>query len=198
MNKKLSLIALITIGVIFTSCEGPEGPQGPAGAKGDTGAQGTAGQTGAAGATGTANVIYSEWLDFPTGNHSSSTNFERVYVISAPKITQAIVDGGLVYTYVKETGGWVGTLPYSSLYTSGGTSVVGSILNFSSITVGNVVFRQKWQTPGTPATSFSTSTKPVFASQLRYIIIPGGTKARVKGLDYSNYEAVKAYYGLKD
>ena len=33
---------------------------------------------------------------------------------------------------------------------------------------------------------------------LRYILIPGGTHARMAKIDWNNYNEVKAYLGLKD
>jgi hypothetical protein len=206
MKTKLSLIAMIAVAVIFTSCEGPEGPQGPAGAKGDTGAQGTAGQTGAAGATGTANVIYSAWADIPkpttvgitpTGGEGPGT-YRKQSFIPAPKVTKDVLDNGLILVYVRSSSSStnIGQLPFSTPFSVNG-AFVGTVTIRSPFLVGQISILEHWQGTGAAPSSYTSNTNHQFG-QFRYIIIPGGTKARVKGLDYSNYEAVKAYYGLED
>jgi hypothetical protein len=197
MKTKLSLIAMIAISVIFTSCEGPEGPQGPAGAKGDTGAQG---QPGAAGATGTANVIYSGWLNLPAKYTTRSASAKQ-YDLAAASITKEVIDNAAILAYGRETPTSLITLlstAYSlSTTTNGITTITGTYESKVFLGVGQIRYAELWTFGGTVSRSWYDKEKPLF-EQIRYVIIPGGTKARVKGLDYSNYEAVKAHYGLED
>lgn len=191
--------ALMTAGVLFTGCEGPEGPQGPAGAKGDTGAtgaQGATGPQGAAGATGTANVIYTEWKTIPVVP-SSRYSDEKVYRIAEPKITKEIFDSGLVQAYVRSgASSWAYYLP--QILTPSYTGFNGNINFYFNMVQGSLYYSELWVGPAAVNTSWNQQDKPTYFSQIRYLIIPGGTKARVGSLDYSDYEAVKKHYNLPD
>lgn len=119
--RLLSLLALATV-FIGISCtkEGPEGPvgatgpQGPGGVQGPAGAQGPAGPQGPA---GTTNVTYSTWYTTVAADWAAAggppywDNFR--YIRTAPGVTQAIIDNGIVLSYMK---GWV--------YDSDGTGFV--------------------------------------------------------------------------
>lgn len=68
--------------------------------KGDpglTGPAGPAGPTGATGATGSANVIYSPWATLTFAGSGSSWSAK----ITAPQVSQDIMDKGIVKTYFK-------------------------------------------------------------------------------------------------
>lgn len=112
-----TLLSFVLIVSIF-ACEGPagevgpqgtqgdQGDQGPAGADGTDGAAGADGTDGAAGADGNANVISSAWF-----TPDAYTLIEDVYGIdyiehdlSAPEITQGIIDSGVVLVYGKLEG----------------------------------------------------------------------------------------------
>jgi hypothetical protein len=59
------------------------------------------GATGAAGATGTANVMYSNWNNLSMSFNSSDSAYEQT--IAADSLTQAVLDSGLVLSYIKYT-----------------------------------------------------------------------------------------------
>ena len=176
--RKFNLLSLLALTITFlaVSCtkEGPEGPagatgaQGPAGTTGATGAAGATGATGPAGATGaqgpagTANVIYSSWA--PLGTYADTTFTLAIGTVvsrairTAPGITQAILDQGVVLTYVQ-----VGTLVSSLPVTVTGPLVFGNVN-----VVGKIFFYFSNPTTGN-ASGASSGNSPV-----RYVIIPGG------------------------
>ncbi|MFC5411761.1 hypothetical protein ACFPMF_20735 [Larkinella bovis] len=198
MKIKLSssVLSLLTMGILFMGCKGDEGPVGPAGAKGDTGAQGVAGPKGE---PGTANVIYSEWLPLPEKAVASNPN-RKNFDIPAPKITQEILDKGLVYAYLKHSAGTVTPLPYANRYVFSDGTVSGSYLTTIIPHVGRISLNQDWMTPGTIPTNFADATSVQGGyTHLRYVVVPGGIPAgRQAAIDYSNYETVKATYHLPD
>ncbi len=59
------------------------------------------GNTGATGATGTANVLYSSWNALSMTFNSTDSAYEQN--ITADSITQAVLDSGLVLSYIKYT-----------------------------------------------------------------------------------------------
>ncbi len=130
----LPLLALI-IGV--TSCK--KGDTGPAGATGP------AGPTGATGATGTANVIYSPWA--PLAFTGSGASYSAR--ITAPGVTQDIMDKGVVKTYFK-----FGTAVYEGTYHNQSTN--SGIYQYLTVGFINLV------------ANFDASYP------WRYVIIPGG------------------------
>ena len=133
------LVAFICISLLasVTSCKkGDPGATGPAG---------PAGPTGATGAAGTANVIYSPWatVNF-TGSGSSYTA-----KITAPQVTQDIMDKGVVKTYFK-----FGSTVYEGNYHNQATN--SGIYQYLSVGFINLV------------ANFDASYP------WRYVIIPGG------------------------
>lgn len=195
MKTKLFFQILLSGCLLLMGCEGEEGPQGPKGDKGDTGApgaqgsKGDTGASGAAGATGTANVIYSDWLAIPVKPNFKGSDYKE-YGISAPKVTKEIFDNGMVYAYAR-SGGSASTfqLPYS--FRNAYTCQI-------RLAQGWVFYSEDWMAPGTVSAAWLNNDKTDYFTHLRYIIIPGGQKARVAGLDYSNYEEVKRYYNIPE
>ena len=58
-------------------------------------------KTGATGATGTANVQYSSWTNLNMTYNTADSMYEQT--ITADSITQAVLDSGLVLSYIKYT-----------------------------------------------------------------------------------------------
>ncbi len=178
---KIKMIQMAAVLVfLLLSCKGERGDPGPTGPKGDQGNVGQTGQTGPQGSTGTANVIYSEWFTsgFWLGSFGS-WYFDK----SAPQVTQAILDRGVVLAYAKLTGlnsNIVLPLPVTG-------SPGSTYWNFFINGPGSIRF----------LTDF-TST-PSNLNQFRYVIIPGGISGgRSAAVNYANYAEVKAYYNLPD
>ena len=180
-TKFLSFAIIMVMFILLDACKAEKGDVGPAGANGAngtngaigatgaTGATGSTGATGATGATGTANVIYSDWATVTfTGSGTSWSG-----KITAPKITQDILDKGVVRAYFK-----FGTEVYEGNY----TNIPISASMYYSSSIGAINMRATFN-----------------ATYLwRYVIIPGGVGARRAAVDYSDYEAVKKHYNLPD
>ena len=142
MKQNLSTL-LLCCSLVFLLSNCKKGDTGPAGA---TGPAGPTGATGASGPTGTANVIYSAWAAVTfTGSGTSWSG-----LITAPGVTQAIMDKGVVKTYFQ-----FGTAVYDGTYSNIPTGA--SIYQY--LTVGAINLRA------------------TFAANYpwRYVIIPGGT-----------------------
>ena len=180
--KKISILLATIIVAFFAglqSCskagEGTVGPAGPAGATGPAGPAGAAGAnggTGAQGQAGTANVLYSDWLDLIPNKLPS-----RETTITAPRITQNVIDNSDVRVYIRIGVNNVFPLPYSDLT---------YWLLLGKITI---------QVAGN--STINTGIK------IRYVIIPGGTsigagRKAAPEVDLNDYQAIKTYYNLKD
>jgi hypothetical protein len=209
--RPLSLLALaITFLAVSCTKEGPEGPAGASGAQGPTGGVGATGgagpvgpvgpagpigPTGPAGPPGTANVIYSSWATvtslttppfLPVGD-SSFTDFGtcKRWLRTAPSLTQAILDNGLVLSYWR-----VGTPPATVIYSNlpylfpvgAQTYYLGSLP-----TLTNGVFKIIYFTSIFGAGAGWT---PNGNAESRYVIIPGVIPGgRSTGVGGTNYTA---------
>lgn len=189
--RKLRLLSilLLAISFILISCtkEGPEGPVGPIGAQGPSGNTGTTGPAGPIGTTGpigpagptgpqgpqgptgTANVIYSAWItDASAALWADTTilfygSLIRRRNITAPGITQAILDQGIVLSYVR-SGGTVYALPFLFAFGGGTVGVAGQPA------VGRLIYILY-----NPLTGGAPPGGLLFSGlDIRYVIIPGG------------------------
>lgn len=210
--RKFKLLSLLAIAVTFLalSCtkEGPEGPagatgaQGPAGVQGPQGIPGNPGPTGPAGPIGpvgpqgppgTANVIYSPWIADPTNANWADTNMAlygtvvRRRNISAPGVTQSIIDQGVVLVFARggAIGGGNAPIQLPVTITFGGNQLqVGFIP-----VLGKLVFYIANTITGTAPTVF-------WGGDFRYVLIPGGVAggrsaekmAEINGRAYSETE----------
>ncbi len=198
LKRSTYLLLLLAASVLYVACskEGPAGPAGPEGPTGANGANGAAGPAGPQGEPGTANVIYSEWLDVifepDTFTNTQLTpprldTFGYFANIEAAKLDANILNTGEIKVYVN-----MGTadepnvvpLPYYDVYFN-----LNILVNLG---VGNIALYSN----GDVGTATDNGAK-VF--QYRYILIPGGTAARMaKSVNWNDYKAVKAYLKLKD
>ncbi|SFW87973.1 collagen-like triple helix repeat-containing protein [Chitinophaga sancti] len=183
-------LLLLAIAMFMFSCS-KDGSTGP---KGDTGATGPAGPTGPKGDAGTANVIYSDWLTvaFKADTiHTSGGGIDTIGYfadIAIPKLDAAIISSGEMKVYVNgktAASPLVSPLPYYDVYTNlniHATFSVGGVGLYSNGDVSTYVDNtgaKRWQ--------------------YRYVLIPGGTAARkATTVDLGDYNAVKAWLGLKD
>lgn len=188
--RKFRLLSLLLLALtfIFVNCtkEGPEGPvgaqgpqgppgnnggTGPAGPTGPQGPQGPVGPAGPQGPPGTANVIYSAWIADPDGTTwADSTIFITQNIrrrnITAPGVTQAIIDNGVVlaFTRVTPTTTSVYPIPHNFFHpTIAGTLTLGMLTS-----PGRIVFYMG---------NLTTGVRPPFGfwgGDFRYVIIPGG------------------------
>ncbi|WP_257668963.1 hypothetical protein [Parapedobacter tibetensis] len=183
MKTLRSILSILFLSILILSCK-KEGPTGPQGEQGVQGEQGDQGDTGPKGDSGTANVIYSEWM--PIDWNIIDGNTVKRMDIDIPQITEEFLeDGGVPLFFVKSFDtAW--PVPMSrdnySLYFL--VSEVGHELRFIAARI----------------TGLTGNINVNWVQKVRYVLIPGGMPAanlRAE-LDYHDYEAVKAHYGLKD
>ena len=188
MRKALHLLPYI-VGMALTtmifSCtkEGPAGPAGPAGPRGPQGLAGAAGTQGPAGPAGTANVIYSNWTDTVTYFLASATTTDTIVgSLLAAKLTADIVNRGEIKVYANlntAADPVIVPLPLYGGYFLGPGGFIDVVFSTGEITI--------------------ISNRNIDGLPLRYILIPGGTTARLANtVNWNDYKAVQAYLGLKD
>lgn len=193
------LFSAITLFSIGCTKEGPEGPVGAQGPQGPPGSNGANGATGATGPTGTANVIYSSWYttvtaDWVAGYQAPNNyNVELVYNRTAPGVTQAVLDNGVVLAYGKNfTIGQstltthISPLPYQEAFNGQFYGYVTSL--------GKITFTYD------PIDIIRPTTQ-IAGIAYRYIIIPGGVSggrymqgATIGGTTYSPEDLKKMTY----
>lgn len=173
--RKLRLLSfsLLAFTFITVSCtkEGPEGPvgaTGPQGPPGTTGSAGSQGPQGPQGPAGTANVIYSPWFSFAATDWADSTmtNLGTVKRANraAPGVTQAVIDQGVVLTYIAlTTTPGVGPYPLPFIIPNNPTALQVSYV----ITLGRLIYYNGFINATT-----GVALNPAYS--FRYIIIPGG------------------------
>lgn len=195
MRKLTSLsLLLLAISFIVVSCtkEGPEGPAGATGAQGPAGSTGATGSTGAQGATGpqgpvgpqgpqgpagTANVIYSAWTAITTTVATPDTavtfegNVTRAYV-AAPSLSQAVLDNGVVVSYVRLAGSPSASAEVSLPWSFGG-AIAGNIFKLGYAPLLNkVCYYLANMTTGNNGSTAVGGPIGINAA-VRYVIIPG-------------------------
>ncbi len=141
--------------------KGDTGPRGPAGPKGDTGPQGPA---------GTANVLYSTWAPLPAASTAAEVDGTWVlpYPISAPSVTNNVVNRGSVDVYLRLDGKtW--KLPYVAAVEDPILDDPYSIVDFYMAPGEIVVYR------AVDGCSEPSCLVPIDAdAEIRYVVIPGG------------------------
>ena len=196
MNKSSIISGVLSVLVVcgsllFTSCEGPAGAVGPAGPAGPTGATGPAGPAGAAGATGqtgNANVIQ---ISYPAKTWATTKGSAQQFVFPS-NVTTAIMNSSAVLVYMTD-GTPNNATPYGWYSIPGIVPSNGVEHEFYTQTTfgGNTAGINIYRKVASPA-ALTASTRIVIipANDLR-----NGRKATV---DFSDYNAVKEFYGLED
>ncbi len=187
-----------------TGATGPAGTTGAQGPAGATGGQGPAGQTGTQGpqgVPGTANVIYSPWIDL-TASADWSTALVQSTVgqrrqwsksFSAPAITPDVISNAAIMVYFNQPLGNIAYQIPDGLYAFSYTTRPGFISIFRHYP--NINNGLSYMGP----TEFSAVSILGNYTRFRYIIIPGGVPSgRKAAVDYSDYEAVRKLYDIKD
>lgn len=182
--------------LFFTGCTGKDGAVGPAGPAGPTGAAGPAGATGpagpagatgAAGQTGNANVIQVSYAARTWGTEK----YAYQQFLFPSTITAAILNSSALLVYMTDS-----TPNNASTYF---WSPIPGIL--PSKGVEHEFF---YQTTFGSARGINLIRKvastATLAASTRIVIIPANDirNGRKAPVDFSDYNAVKAYYNLKD
>lgn len=154
MKTRLALLPLLGFALMFLGCQGDEGPAGP---------------TGPAGPAGSANVIYSDWFNPTTWAYGVAFGVvERSYTMTTSKLTQEIIDGGVIMVYMRFAGlaPAIHQLP-ATVYSSGQTYC----FQFRAWE-GNIKVFYYWiSSPATDPGILPTD------NLVRYVLIPGGVLA---------------------
>ncbi|TAI48523.1 collagen-like protein [Flagellimonas allohymeniacidonis] len=193
-------IGLMLCIIFFLSCsakdgevgpqgeQGPTGPQGELGPQGVQGPQGETGQDGEDGQDGNANVIFSAWiradwnsLDLPT--------VKEMHVPIDGIINNDLRDKTLVFVYFRQWGdGRIHVMPSEGRWSNTWYSFTFGLISVNGITIA------------LESTDGVTLTENQYSgdrnNRFRYVLIP--ESAQSSKLDYSNYDAVKAFYSFPD
>jgi hypothetical protein len=174
---KLLSTAFLAAFVFLTACEGPQGEPGPAGANGTNGTNGTNGKD------GNANVIQ---LNYGPVTHTGSPDlFYNLTNITEAQILNSLY---LVYVNPSDSGTNWYQIPGGTV---GNSKVYRTYLTMASGTNPIRIYLNR--TAGT-GNDFFTKT--------RILIIPANDirngRVALPDIDFSDYEAVKKYYNLKD
>jgi hypothetical protein len=200
--KTILASTIILLLFVFSSCEGPQGepgPQGATGAAGATGAQGPAGQTGA---PGKVTFYATEWIKsdgkFWIEGYDAATLSSSMALFDGAisKLTQADLNGGiiLVYDTAREDKSLVNALAYD--YVFGDNHVWFSYAATRQNNQNTINVYATFAKNIDPKKFFTeTNGKDLW---YRVIIIPALAGARLKNLDFKDYNAVKEHLGLKD
>lgn len=178
--------------------QGPQGLIGPAGAVGPQGPQGTVGPVGPA---GTASVLYSSWstvTNWVAGQGSGGTDANAVHtaVRTAPAITAAIMDRGVVFVFMKNivlvkatvdagntaliTNPDVVQLPYSEVARIIFNGTPTSIINEYSFKINPAAlgaFSLTYKVGNIGLFGVAGINNAASPSQVRYVVIPQGVTA---------------------
>ncbi|HEY4875816.1 MAG TPA: hypothetical protein VIH86_09610 [Puia sp.] len=176
-NLKLLLVGCLAISVAIISCsKGPAGPAGATGATGAAGANGSNGAAGANGANGTDSVLHSAWITLTTtvDTFTNGTTPDSIFLdtLVTPAITQAVLDSGVILSYVQ------------NLFNNDGSIV--NVLDYSGYL--EVTYRL--------GEIDIAVLSDISGAQFRYVIIPGSiltqsaafksyTKQEIKGMDFA-------------
>jgi hypothetical protein len=182
ITRLLGLFAVVAMFIFLDACKGEKGDIGPAGATGAAGVAGAIGPTGVtgatgpAGATGNANVIQ---YTYTTARLAGS---EMAYAVTG--ITQTQLNNSLVFVYVLTT---LNSTVWYALpgYTANASNQYRVYMNSTQL---NVYINRS-----------VGSTTETFNS-VRILVVPANDlrTGRKAAVDYADYEAVKAFYHLKD
>jgi hypothetical protein len=182
ITRLLGLASIVAMFIFLDACKAEKGEVGPIGATGAVGAVGAAGakgdkgdkgDAGATGATGNANVIQI--------SYGSKTNTGGATLYTLTGVTAAQAAGAAILCYVDPNNGLWYFMPG---FSSGGTNQYRTFLEGNTLSLSRVNI---------------SSTSETFI-RARIIVIPANDlrTGRRAAVDFSDYEAVKKYYNLKD
>lgn len=178
------------IWLLATACsEGPEGEPGP---PGNTGLQGEQGAPGPAGAPGTANVFYSDWIE-PEWEEYDST-YSIWYQLDS-NMTEDIVERGVIHIYYRNNAVGGNGIVMPLYYPPTGITFVPLFRKYNNLANYTIYL-------GINGTDAAKVTDIEDNYAFRYVLIPGSTNTgageRSASINYSDYDAVKSYYHIKD
>jgi hypothetical protein len=209
MQKKIAYLAAFVLSVVLlaTACsKGDTGPAGTTGAAGAAGPQGSAGPTGPQGNanvfTDTLSLASADWLwnsayVYSTGGGGYTEYFTRYHDVSFSKITQGLLDTGMVVVYfapnATDTNQW-SPLPYTFL-AFGGAYYYNYV--YESMP-GKVRLHFFYTANGTGTAPNTLSTDVIPTHKYKIVAVTGtvSTAMRRDQVDVGDYKAVMNYLGM--
>ncbi len=204
-TTRLLGIAIILASItMINACKGISGEVGPAGAtgaKGDIGATGPAGSKGEIGATGAAGAAGANGQNGTTGAKGDKGDTGSFGAIQFTYPLRTHTGSSLIYTLTGITGDVINKsiLLFYLANSAGNWYAIPGIFN------GANEYRTIFS-PITPSSSVTIvrvaggigGTDTFNATRIVIVPITDLRNGRKANLDYSDYEAVKAYYNLED
>lgn len=198
------------VALVFTvaacSKTGPAGPQGSTGATGATGPQGPGGPQGPQGNanvfTDTFSLANADWLwnsgyTYSNSNNGTVTYFTRYHDVNFSKITQGMLDSGMVMVYVapnaNDQNQW-SPLPYSFLS-------FGSAFYYNYVyetMPGKVRLHFFYSQNGSGAAPTTLSSDVIPTHKYKIVAVSGAISTAMKRdkVDAGDYNQVMKYLGL--
>lgn len=178
---KHTSLAILGLCILFllSNCEGDQGAVGPAGPQGPQGTQGVEGPQGPIGIDGNANV---RQYTFGPANFSASPY--KVFSIST---TADTVDRSAWYTYLYYE-------PIERWYFIPGLGYGGSTNHRVSIDYSNDKANLYIDRDGPGENYSKVRVVRIYANS----VVEGGREGQAPEVDYSDYVAVRNYYGLDE
>jgi hypothetical protein len=181
-------IILFVFASFLLACEAPVGDVGPQGAAGVAGAKGDKGDTGQ---KGTFNAVVSDWAT-ALNWFSSSNGVTHVHNFAEPKVTQQVIDKGLILGFYRPDGenesGLVLPIPDETANYSLG------IAGFMPFGQGTVSLALNFRNAGVANPNLEDWKK----IKVRWIIVPPASTGRLKNVDWENYNEVKKALNIQD
>ncbi|MBK6978196.1 MAG: collagen-like protein [Cytophagaceae bacterium] len=183
------LTIFVGISLTFTSCEGPAGADGAVGPAGPAGPQGPTGATGAAGQNFTV-------TQFTFANRTWANTVGNQQNFAFTNVTGQTLASSAIVTYLgiaNPNGADFNWFLVPGLVKAGPTDFgqYNTWVNVNpAMATGNLLAIRRE----------SLGTSGAFTAPVRVIIIPANDlrNGRKAPVDFSDYNAVKAYYNLKD
>jgi hypothetical protein len=207
MNKHLfrCCVAAVSVSILLAGCSktGPQGVQGTAGPAGPAGPQGVQGPQGNANVfTDTFRLASADWLynsgyTYSNSNGGTVTYFTRYHDVSFSKLTQGMLDSGMVMVYgemnANDTNQW-SPLPYT-------------FLSFGSAFYYNYVFETMpgkvrlhffYTANGSGVPPGTLSTDVIPTHKYKIVAISGAISTAMKRdrVDTGNYQQMMDYLGM--
>ena len=200
--KKLSIICMMILAVLFSaSCTkvgpmGPQGSQGPAGPVGPVGPQGPAGNDGNDGNDGYVNVA-SSTLTINSNDWQWVNDCQWMVEINYPAINDNVFNYGAVFVYMDVDGAWSQvplTYYYQDVitYENGEQELINCAASIEVATLSDGGVRLFWT-----ESDFYNGYRPD-THKFKVVAIEATLYGNRSDVDYSNYEAVKAAFQLAD
>lgn len=180
-------IIIFIFASFLISCKAPVGDIGPQGAAGAAGTKGDKGETGQ---KGTFSAIVSPWVTTDKWT-VFTTNISYLSQFSEPKLTQQILDKGLLLGFYRPAGedesGVVLPIPDETANYSLGMS------GFMNKTEGNISIKLAFRSAAVRNPNLED-----WNVKVRWIIVPPSSTGRLKNVDWENYNEVKKALNIQD